>query len=42
MVKVNPHRDRNIVVSTVYALTKQNLHKIIHQYFGHVSIFRLK
>ena len=41
-VKVNPHRDRDIVVPTVCALSKQNLSYIILHRFGHVSITRLK
>ena len=41
-VKVNPQRNRNIVVPIVCDLSKQNLSQIIHQNFGHVSIYRLK
>ena len=41
-VKVKPHRDKKIVMSTVYALSKQNSSQIIHQHFGHVAITRLK
>ena len=40
--KVNPHRDMNIVIPNLCALSKQNLSQIIHQHFGHVSITRLK
>ena len=40
--KVNPNRDRNIVVPTICELSKQNLSHIIHQSFGHLSITRLK
>ena len=41
-MKVKPQRNRNIVVPTVYYLSKQNIYQIIHQRFGRVSIFRLK
>ena len=41
-VKVNSHRDSNIVVPTVYALSRQNLTQTIYQFFCHVSITRLK
>ena len=39
-LKVNPHRDINIVVPTVCALSK--IDQLIHQIFGHVYIVRLK
>ena len=42
IVKVKPQRDRNIVVPTICALSKQNISHIIHQHFGPVSITRLK
>ena len=42
IVKVKPHRDRNIVVTAVCELSKQNISQLIHQRFGHVSINRLK
>ena len=41
IVKFNPQINRNIVVPTVCDLSKQNLSQIIHQRFGHVSIYRL-
>ena len=41
-VKINPHRDKNLVVPTVCGLSKKNLSLMIHQRFGHVSITRLK
>ena len=40
--RVNPHREKNIVVPTGFSLSKQKLSLIIHQLFGHVSITRLK
>ena len=40
--KVNTHRDRNIVVPTICALSKKNSYQIIHQIFDHASINRLK
>ena len=40
--KVNPQRDRNIFFWTVCELSKGNLYQLIHQYFGHISITRLK
>ena len=42
IVKINPHRDKNIVVPTVCGLSKQTLSQLIHQRFCHVSITRLK
>ena len=42
IVKINPHRDKNLVVPTVCGLSKQNISQLIHQRFGHVSITRLK
>ena len=36
--KINPHRDKNLVVPTVCGLSKQTLSQLIHQHFGHVSI----
>ena len=42
MVIVNPQRNRNIVVSTVCALSKRKISQTIHQRIGHVSIARLK
>ena len=41
IVKVNPQRNRYIVVTTVCFLLKQNLFQIIYHTFGHVSITRL-
>ena len=41
-VKVNPHRDGNIVVPTVCTLSKQNIYQLIHHHFGHDSITILK
>ena len=40
--KINPHRDKNLVVPTVCGLSKQTLSQLIHQRFGHVSVTRLK
>ena len=40
--KVNPQRNRNIVVPTICGLSKQNISQRIHQWFGHVYITRLK
>ena len=40
--KVNFHRDSNILVPTVYALSKNNFFQIIHQSFCYVSMTRLK
>ena len=42
IVKINPHRDKNIFVPTVCGISKQTLSQLIHQGFGHVSIPRLK
>ena len=42
IVKINPHRDKNIVVPTICGLSKQTHSQLIHQSFGHVSITRLK
>ena len=42
IVQVNPHRENNIVVPTVYVLSKQNTSQLIHQSFGRVSINSLK
>ena len=42
IVKINPHRDKNIVVPTFCGLSKQTLSQLIHQLFGHVFIPRLK
>ena len=42
IVRINPHRDKNIVVPTVCGLSKQTLYQIIHQRFDHVSITQLK
>ena len=42
IVKINPYRDNNIVVPTVYGISKQAPSQLIHQRFGHVSITRLK
>ena len=41
MIKVNPQRNRNIVVPTLVVISKYNLSQIIHQSFVHVSINRL-
>ena len=38
--KINPHRYKNIVVSTVCGISKQTLSQLIHQHFGHVPIIR--
>ena len=38
IVKINPHRDKNLVVPTVCGLSNQTLSQLIHQRFGHVSI----
>ena len=40
--KSTPHRDSNIVVPTVWSLSKNNCYQIIHQRFFHVSISRIK
>ena len=40
--KINPRRDKNIVVPTVYVLSKKTLSQLIHHCFGHISITRLK
>ena len=40
--KINPHRDKNIVVPTACGLSKQTLSQLIHQRFGNVSITQLK
>ena len=40
--KVNPHRNSNIVVPTVCALSKNNISLLIHQRFSCVSIARIK
>ena len=42
VVKINHHKDNNIVVPTVCVLSKQNLSQLIHQQFGHFSSTRLK
>ena len=42
MVKINTHRDKNIVVPTVFGFSKQTLSQLINQCFGHVSITRIK
>ena len=42
IVKINTHRDTNIVVPTVCGLSKQTLSQLIHRRFGHISITRLK
>ena len=42
IVKINPHRDKNIVVPNVCGLSKQTLSQLIHQLFDHVSITRQK
>ena len=42
IVKINHHRDKNIVVPTVCGISKQTLSQLIHHRFGHVSITRLK
>ena len=36
--KINPHRDKNVVIPTVCVLSKQTFPQLIHQHFGHVSI----
>ena len=40
--RINPHRDKNLVVPTICRLSKQTLSQLIHQRFGHVSITQLK
>ena len=40
--KVKPQRNRNIVVSTVSALSKLNPSNLVHQRFGPISISRLE
>ena len=40
--KVNPQKDRNIFVPTVFYLSKQNMSQLIHQRFVDVSISILK
>ena len=42
MFKINPHREKNIVVQTVCGISKQTLSQIIHHRSGHVSITQLK
>ena len=42
IVKINPHRDKNIVVPTICGLSKQTLPQLIHQMFGHISITQIK
>ena len=42
IVKINPHRDKNLVVPTVCGFSNQTRSQLIHQRFGHVSITRLK
>ena len=42
IVKINPHRDKNIVFPTVCEISKQNLSQLIHQRFDHVYIPILK
>ena len=42
IVKSNTKINRNFVVQTVCALTKQNLIQLIHEHFDHVSIVSLK
>ena len=42
IVKINPHRDKNIVVSTFCVLSKQTLSQLIHERFVHVSNTLLK
>ena len=42
IVKINPHRDKNLVVPTFCGISKQTPSQLIHQRFGHVSITRLK
>ena len=39
---VNPQRNKNIMVPTMYVLSKQNISQIINQIFGHVLITRLR
>ena len=41
-IKINPHRDKNIVVPNVCGLSKKTLYQLIHRSFGHVSITRKK
>ena len=42
MFKINPHRDKNIVVPTVCGLSKQTISQLIHHCFVHVYFTRLK
>ena len=42
IVRFNPQRNRNILVPNICALSKHNLSQIIHQWFCHVYISRLK
>ena len=38
IVKVNPQKNRNIVLPTLCGLSKNNLYSLIHQQIGHVFI----
>ena len=40
--KINPHRDKNLVVPTFCGISKQNLSQLIHQRFVHAYITRLE
>ena len=42
VVKINPHREKNLVVPTVCGFSKQTISQLIHQRFGHVYITGLK
>ena len=41
-IKSKPRINKDIVVSTVCGLSKQNLSQLIHQHFGRVFIFGLR
>ena len=42
IVKINPHRYKNLVFPTVCGLSKQTISQLIHQRFVHVSTTQLK
>ena len=42
IVKVNPHRDKNIVVPTVCGLSKENISQLIHQLFFSCLCYQIK
>ena len=41
VVKINPTRNKDIMVPTIHGLSKHNIYQPIHQRFGHVIIYRL-